>query len=339
MIARMGARAEAATVAPLPGGWGPEETRAVRDDSELDRRIHQDGLEWRRLRAVLGAWRTDTVAVLCGHTGRGKTALAVQMAEAAASFGAPVLYASMELGCEELVARFVAVRANDAHWVSVKRGLYSPAALTRVREELIDACPALYLWAPGGAGVSTEGLARMVRAIVAVHGKAPFVVLDYVQRLATGDEGNGDSARRLAVSKLSGQLRTLSRPGEDGGSWPGAAILALSSVSRAHYTSLGTVGDLKMAEDIDGVGKESGEIEYDAPIVLAMASNAPAGGVESSYGRDACVRVVKNREGTTGATVDFLFLAARGVFLESDVKPAGAAAASSAKPKRGGRRS
>lgn len=315
VVERLGQHAPAAPVAPLPGGWGEERTHLVRPASEL---VSDGAWLWPGLRQILGGWRVDTVAVLTGHTGRGKTALAVQTCEAAAAAGAPVLYASMELGAEELAARLIAVRGRKgAQWVAVKRGSYPPEALAAAREHLVESCPHLYLWAPTDEGRTVEALRRMTRAVVEATGRAPLVVLDYVQRLAGPGDDDGGNGRRMAVSSLSGALRDLSRPGGLGPTWPGAAVLALSSVSRGKYEAFLNTDKLAGAADLEGAGKESGELEYDAPILLCMTSNQPADAAGEPATRSALVRVVKNREGSTGR-VWFAFDAARGTFKEVD---------------------
>lgn len=309
-------------VGPLPGGYAKvrQETRHA---SELDPERPGESGGWPSLARLLGAWWNDSVAVLVGHTGRGKSSLALQMAETVAREGAPVLYASMEMGTDELAARLIALRGREgAAWSALKRGAYTPEATRLSGARLVADCAHLYLWAPGPEGRNPEALQRMARAVSAVAGgHPPFVVLDYVQRLATPAGGAATEDRRGAVSDLSGRLRDLSRPRGLGDDWPGAAVLALSSTGRSNYEALGSTAALEKATELEGSGKESGELEYDAPVLLCMASDRPREGEpEPRGGRAALVRVVKNREGSQGSCW-MLFDAARGRFVEAPRAP------------------
>jgi hypothetical protein len=306
---------ELSRVAPLPGGW-VDATITKLDDVDLSSRGDDHG--WPRLARVLGGWTADTVTVLVGHTGRGKSSWAVQAAERASREGAPVLYASMEMSAEELAARLLALRSARAAWSAIKRGRYSPEAVQAAGARLVAEAPHLYLWAPRGEDRHVDALREMVRALAETTGRAPLVVLDYVQRLADPTAVE----RRIAVSGLSGHLRDLSRPGgllslSTRKPWPGASVLALSSVGRGHYESFLTVAALAGCDSLEGTGKESGELEYDAPVLLCMTTDKPSDdqGLERAGGRPALVRVVKNREGG-GRDVYGFFDAPAGRFCE-----------------------
>jgi len=154
------------------------------------------------------------------------------------------------------------------------------------------------------------------------NGRAPFVVVDYVQRLVSGTDD-----RRTGVSDLSGQLRHLSRPNGD---WPGAAVLALSTTARSHYELFASPETLKGAleggvnaitkkktppVDLVGLGKESGELEADAPTVLCMTT---ADG-SKAYPRAGLVVWSKNRHGERKGKAWLTFLPACGRFERFDL--------------------
>ena len=313
-------RGEVEYIAPLPGGVYPPMRDGDYPPAHLTPSTTVDRPGWPGVRALLGGWRPDTVAVLVGHTGRGKSSFAVQVAEEAARArgGAPVLYASLEMGAVELLARMLAMRGRDGvRWADVKRGKYPRDAVREAGERLVSEAPHLYLWAPRGREERTvEALERMARAVCAEAGRPPLVVLDYVQRLADPST----EERRGAVSELSGRLRDLSRPDPAKG-WPGCAVLALSSVGRAHYATFAKCDTLASATDLEGTGKESGELEYDAPVVLALTSDTDDDG---AMVRQALLRVVKNREGSPGK-VWMRFDAPRGLFREGEAPSTGRA--------------
>lgn len=258
---------------------------------------------WDRLWRLVGPMFTDRVAVLTARPGRGKSAFALQVAEASASAGQPVLYASAEMGTDELVARLLTLRAQGggeagvAYSVVLRGGapIDSVAAAGAV---LASDCPGLYLWAPRGEERTPGALVNMARAVVEREGRPVLLVVDYLQRFVNVD----DDERRQATAALSGALRELARPADG---WPGMAVLAVSSTARTYYDLYANRASLLGASDdeaLEGTGKETGEIEYDAPLLLALAADlrdAEAGGDESAPVK-ALVAVVKNRHGRRG---------------------------------------
>ena len=283
---------------------------------------------WRSLAKLAGPWTPDLVAILVGATGRGKSAMAIQVAEGVARVGAPVLFASAEMSAEEVLARLLAVRSKGD-----ERGLVSARAVLDGRcverdfrkalAELVADCPGFYAWAPTSATRTGDDLDRMARAVSAAHGdRPPFVAVDYLQRFK-GNVLGGAGDRRAEVAALSGQLRDLSRPGLN---WPGAAVLALSSTARGegsgNYKVLGSAWALREAflnpgESLEGLGKETGEIEYDAPIVLVMTSDRSP---DPRTPGPAFVAIVKARHGSHGG-VRFWFRGAGGRFNEGENDP------------------
>ena len=197
---------------PWPGckpGWPPQ--RKDRKVGHLTPSANGKRRAWKALWELLGPPRSDWMAILVGRTGRGKSGWALTVAEAVAASGAPVLILSCEMGADELVARLLAIRADPferggAHppaWRDVLRGGVAPTDLADALESACTACPNLYLWAPTHHERTPDHLAGMVRNVTRKHGRAPLVVLDYVQRLAVGED------RRTAVVELSGKLRDM----------------------------------------------------------------------------------------------------------------------------------
>lgn len=329
---------------PLPGGKVdlPEDWKTIEwkpEDVLPDPKAVPPS--WEGLWRHIGPWRPDRLAILVGGTGRGKSAMALQAAEAAARHeGHPVLYVSAEMGTDELVARLVALRAAlslDAvnrtggpglAWTAIAAGAVPLDALKPAGDALAKDCPALYLWAPEGRGRTIDAIRDVAYALAAKHGRPPMIVLDYLQRLTPG--GDGESGRREAVIEMSGALRELSRPNRQKG-WPGAAVLALSSIARAHYDKVASTEALQHAQyggknrenpkktdppqEIVGLGKEAGEIEFDAPVVMVMTTDR----AEHGQPRDVTcyVAVPKNRGGRAGVHAWMRFYPACGIFRSS----------------------
>jgi len=271
---------------------------------------------WGRLHRGIGPMHADEMTVLVAPTKAGKTGWALSSAESSARAGAPVLYLSAELGPHELVARLLAMRASGSDndggipWSAVLHGRAPEDDARTACDALCDACPDLFLWAPRMAQRGSAEIANMVRRVVHTTGRAPLVVIDYLQRLAPG------ATLREEVRALSGTLRDLSRPGSEGDAWPGCSTLILSSTARGNYATLGSVGALNVArsagEPLEGLGKESGEIETDASRIFVLATD---GDVDGDGGRDALVVLAVSRTGGEGA-YPFRFYGACGRWVE-----------------------
>jgi len=298
------------------------------------------GPGWERFWRMVGPLWPDRLAVLVGATGRGKSGFALQVAEAVARAGHPVLFLSAEMGTDELLARLLALRAQERGrddwgiaWRTVLLGGASAEDLQRACAELAKDCPAFYPWAPRAGERTAAHLAAMARAVVkAQAGKPPLVVVDYLQRMAEGED------LRHAVRSVSGMLRDLSRPEGLHPDWPGAAVLALSSTARAHYQHFASCNDLKAAWQgrpkggngeerkepvpLEGMGKESGELETDASLLLVLTTNKARG--PEPQPRQGLMVVAKNRHGGAG-TVPLDFYPACGRFVERKDEPSGGA--------------
>ena len=313
---------------PWPGGREdmPERVATIAPDALLPAATGHNPKPWTALWEKVGPLWPDRLAVLVGATGKGKSGFALCLSEAVARAGHPVLYLSAEMGTDELVARLLALRAqgdnhqhrNGVPYVGVLAGKAPPDDVDAAGAALVADCPQLYLWAPRADKRTPAALEAMTRTVVkASGGRPPLVVVDYLQRMADGAD------LRQAVREVSGKLRDLSRPGGLGPDWPGAAVLALSSTARGNYQALASVQNLKdvhqrghigrgdgaKAYELEGLGKESGELETDAALVLVMTTEPG----DDDTPRDALVAIAKNRHGGKGL-VEMTFSPASGVF-------------------------
>lgn len=319
--------AERTHLMPWPGGatdW-PATSGTVPNGALLaaspDRR-RQRGENWNQMWSRVGPLFPDRVAVLTARTGRGKSAWALQVAEGVARFeGSPVLYASAEMGADDLVARLLTLRSTgsgiDDRWgVAYSTVLRGGAPIDDVKKagaQLVEDCPNLYLWTPTGDAREPLTMKRAVNALNDKVKRPIFLVVDYLQRFVPTD----DDTRRQAVAALSGLIREQSRPD---GEWPGMAVLAVSSTARAYYPLFGKTGDMLQAfhdELLEGTGKETGEIEYDAPLLLTLATDKR----DDDKERATLLAVPKNRHGNPGR-VWFHFAPACGRFREMNPREA-----------------
>lgn len=248
--------------------------------------------------ALGGGFQPGRLVALLGGPGAGKTALANQIAEHIADSGRPVVYLTLEDGAPVLLAKtlarladldFKALLSGREHRARVDSAL---AALARRR----SAERLLYVDDTGR--LSLAQLAGIARAHFAQHdaeragasgGGPGLLVVDYLQRWARAQRGADPRAElRQQVSTAADALSNLARE-------LGCTVLALSSMNRASGYGLGKNGNVNAI----AAGKESGDLEYSADVLMAIVED---GDRTAPLGFDARkLRLDKNRQGVTTA--------------------------------------
>ena len=104
--------------------------------------------------------------------------------------------------------------------------------------------------------------------------------------------------------------------------WPGACVVVLSTVARNKYELVTSTENLEAVakggkvgnteSSLEGVGKESGEIESDADLLLVLTSDKG----ETAAPREGLAAIAKNRGGANSGTVNMEFLPACGRWRE-----------------------
>lgn len=246
------------------------------------------------LDATLGGGLTPgEMTALVGGTGGGKTALAVQIAAKMAE-SAPVVFVSYELPAPQLIARIASQRIPSASWLDVLRGRVPHEAIRTAVPDRI-----LFLESP-----TIEQLRRTIAYITTDRGKAPVVFVDYLQLFARQLK---EADTRLAVSGASGTFRKLAQD-------TGVPMLVVSSTSRGNTEQIANARGNHPA-NLLGVGKESGDIEYDVAALLVVGHT----GETDDTGRNiSTLTVAKNRYGRQ-THLDFRFGGAGGLWTEVGV--------------------
>ena len=248
-------------------------------------------LPWPTLNKVFEGGLWPGLHVLVSSTGSGKTQFAIQMAIHTAQAGRPVVYAGLELGASDVVARTMACLAsldgNHVKWSDVLCGRTDERKLTDLihRYEGVIAEMPLHVEIAPAKGWSTKNIDR----IAAAHPGA-LVILDYLQLVKS--EGRDD--QRKTIGDAAYALRMAARDKK-------CTVLAISSTSRAAYgvaNGTGAPGAPTPGEGdpaaFVGMGKESGDIEYACDTVLFLAAEKYQTGVSS---RKVHVAVAKHRVG------------------------------------------
>ena len=243
------------------------------------------GIAW--LDTIMGGMRPGDLTILAARPAMGKTALALQIADRAASDGHGVALASYEMSRARLMHRRIAARARiDSH--RLRTGRLEQADYERMAKasSALSGLP-LHIQFPPPRTV--EGLRGDLIRLKRREGIGLFVV-DYLQQM----DGPGQG-RNAQVEHIS---RNLKRIGTD----LDVHVLALSQLSRAVENRSPPRPQLSDLRD-------SGAIEQDADNVLMLwrpeeywdPDNPPAN-ADQWRGKAELV-IPKQRDGETGRVV------------------------------------
>lgn len=236
-------------------------------------------------RAITGL-RAESISVLNGPPGRGKSGFVIQIARHVAGTGRDVVYLTSELSARQVYARAIAQILGEPWLRTYELG---PSEAERLARAVV---PLSLRVIEIGRGADLRSILDRVADQL---GRAPVLILDYLQHAA---RRIGMDDQRLAVGHIADVLVTWARDAKSTG-------MCVSSVGRVSYKT-----DDASAEDLLAAGKDAGEIEYDASLVLYLAAKlAPLG--ESAPVK---LHVSKHRFGPSGMTLGLSFNAAIGSF-------------------------
>lgn len=253
---------------------------------------------WPDVNGQMGGGLWPGLHMLVSGTGAGKSTWSLQLALAAAEAGTPVAYVGLELDDLQLVLRLAAEKAR-VRWSELYTGRASDDSIGRAAEAMgaLERLP-LYLEPGDPLGWAPSRLREVAEAIRREHpepsgpGSLPMLlVLDFLQLV--GDETDATGRReRLELRERIGRAAYV---GRQIARELGVVVLMVSSTARERYGVVS--GDVSKAgmgldwngpggavrrfiarpDELVGLGKESGEIEYaaDSVTVAIALSGAP----------------------------------------------------------------
>lgn len=228
----------------------------------------------------------EQMTVVAARPAMGKSAFALGVAVANARKGNPTLVHSLEMGRAEVSNRILSARARVA-FHHLRDGVDSLRQedwdrLDRHVPELRE----LPLWMDYSARVSPARIRSRIKTIIRETGRAPLVVVDYLQLMQT-DQRNSRQSPYERVTEISRELKILA-------SDTGAVIVALAQLNRGpeqRQDKRPQVSDLR----------DSGALEQDADNIILLHREdyyEP----ESERAGETDLIVAKHRNGPT-ATV------------------------------------
>lgn len=233
---------------------------------------------------MLGGWHRNDLVIIGARPSMGKTALALNVAEAAGGAGAVVPIYSLEMADLALGQRMLSSRAR----VNSKRIKQGAGALDeKAWGEMMLAVGELSnydIFINDAAGVKISQIEKDLREMRKKYPDREIVcMIDYLQ-LILGDErlfGN----KTQEVGDISRRLKLLAKE-------IGITIIALSQLSRGVEQRQ---DKRPMMSDI----RESGQIEQDADIIAFLYREEYYGYTDAAAGFTELI-ISKNREGQVG---------------------------------------
>jgi len=246
---------------------------------------------FRDLDALTYGFQPGEMVVLAARPSMGKTALALNFAEAAAFPPAradlsavPVLVFSLEMSAQQLAQRMLCARARvNMHHLRegfIAKGSVQQAALQSAAEELKTAP----LFIDDSSQLSVMELRAKARR---VHQKSPLglIIVDYLQLMSPSDSR---APREQQVAECSRGLKALAKELH-------VPVVVLSQLNRAAERD----GRPARLSDL----RESGAIEQDADLVLLLGRPAPSAAASAQAPAappPAELTIAKHRNGPVG---------------------------------------
>lgn len=219
----------------------------------------------------------EDLYILMAGTGHGKTALTLQLADTIAKTGRRVLFYNLEMANDELIARsisretfFVALEEKDIGLALSARDVTDVSrfkTFTPKQKEVFKEAVARYkeycdnvVFHEALGYFDTEKIDEEMAYYVKRDGKAPVVMLDYLQMLSLGIALNSDRknlTERQAIDKAIYDLKSVSRKYK-------TTVFVLSSMNRDAQA------ENSNKEITQAGGKESGNIEYTAGTLFSL---------------------------------------------------------------------
>lgn len=207
-----------------------------------------------RLDAILLGWQPSDMVIMAGRPGMGKTAFALTVGiNAAADFGVPVGFFSLEMARLQLALRAIAIR-SDIPLMALRQNRLNELDWQRLGDKTsrLASCP-FYL--DDSSSLTIMELRSRIRRLVMKYG-VRVVFIDYLQLLkgdkAVRDKGN----REREISQISQTLKAIAKELD-------ITVIPLAQLSRdveKRPNKRPQLSDLR----------ESGSLEQDADVVVFL---------------------------------------------------------------------
>lgn len=241
----------------------------------------------------------------------GKTTYIMQIADQIAQSGNDVLIFSLEMARTQLMAKSISrltildcmQRGISGSNAKTSRGITTGSRyanysleekqiITKCVEEYRSFASNIYI-TEGIGNIGVKEISEAVKNHIAITGKKPVVIVDYLQILAPNDIRATDKQN---TDKAVLELKRMSRDYK-------VSVIGISSLNRQSYNA--PIGMEAF--------KESGAIEYSSDVLLGMqlkgvgTDNFDVNEAKSRNPREVEVVILKNRDGATGEKISYSY--------------------------------
>ena len=250
----------------------------------------------------------------------GKTTLINQIADQAAQLGNDILFVSLEMARNEIIAKSISRHTlrniltdkGDIHHAKTVRGItvgkrylnYSDTEKDVINNSIkayAEYSDRIYI-IEGMGDIGTAQIRDAVSKHISFTGNTPVVIIDYLQILAPHNEHATDKQN---TDKAVLELKRISRDFK-------TPVIGISSFNRANYREAVTMEAFK----------ESGAVEYSSDVLIGLQL-AGAGKKEFDANaekkrdpRQIELVILKNRNGKTGDKIEYNYYPMFNYFLE-----------------------
>lgn len=241
----------------------------------------------------------------------GKTTLVLQIADQIAQQGDDVLIISLEMARAELMAKSISrltlqdimKRKGDTRNAKTARGILTGSRYEKYSSEELDTIEnaisaykkySEHLFIYEGIGdIGAEQIRQLTDRHKRITGRAPVVIVDYLQILAPVDVRGTDKQN---TDKNVLELKRISRDYN-------TPVIGISSFNRSSY---------KLEVDMEAF-KESGAIEYGSDVLIGLQfsgagqSNFDVKEAKQRDPREVDLVILKNRGGKIGEDISFKY--------------------------------
>lgn len=284
---------------------------------------------FKKLDAALDGGLYEGLYIIGAVSSLGKTTLALQIGDQIAADGQDVLIISMEMARSELMAKSISRNTiinvieskSRTEYAKTNRGItagqryhfYSEKEIKLINKSINDYAEiAKHVYIYEGIGnIGADKIRQLVKQHTEYTGKAPVVIIDYIQILAPHNDRASDKQN---TDKSVLELKRISRDFK-------IPVIGISSLNRANY---------KTTIDMEAF-KESGAIEYGSDVLLGLQFTRSEKKDEKGKPKDIDLTeakkkdpreielvVLKNRNYKTGLKVYFKYYTMFNYFQEDE---------------------
>jgi replicative DNA helicase len=203
---------------------------------------------------ITSGWQKSDLIILAARPGMGKTAFVLSLARnAAVGFNRPVAFFSLEMSSIQLVNRLIASE-TEINTEKLRKGDLADHEWQQLNKKVTPLTNAP-IYIDDTPSLTVFELRAKCRRLVAEK-KISMIIIDYLQLMSGGGDGNKGGNREQEISHISRSLKSIAKE-------LNVPIIALSQLSRAVESR--TAGSKRpQLSDL----RESGAIEQDADMVM-----------------------------------------------------------------------